>query len=166
MSLCGRVDSVDVGGSLGYVVGVLPDLEVTGMQDASSHHGIGTGTTHSARIRVGWVLGIFGVISLVLLAIVAYDFATNVYIDGEALFGWVLIGFFASVAVFMGLSAAALIRSGRSGSDIDRAFAIGVALAVLGALVVPLIPGGDAWKVAVVIGGLGFVMMVYGVIRT
>jgi len=140
------------------------------MQDASSHDGIGSGAKHSGRIWAGWVLGILTVIPVVLLVRVAYDFATNTYIDQEVAVGWIFIGFFAPVAVFMGLFAAELVRSGRSGSRIDRVFARGVAVVVLSALLVPLIPelipGDDGWKVAIVIGGVGFVMMGYGIIRT
>lgn len=139
------------------------------MQDASSHDGIGTGARHSGRIWAGWVLGILTLIPAVLLVIVAYDFATNVYIDQEAVVGWILIGFFAPVAVFMGLFAVELVRSGRSGSRIDRVFVRGVAVVVLSALLVPLIPelipGDDGWKAAITVGGVGFVMMGYGVIR-
>jgi len=149
----------------GTLLMCFPILEVTGMQDASSHHGIGTGVTHNGRTRAGWVLGILAVVPLVLLVVVAYDFATNGYVEGEALLGRVLIGFFASVAVFMGLLAAALIRSGRSGSDIDRLFTIGFGVAVVGGLLGLSAPGGVRIA-AVVATGVGAVLMGWGVVRT
>jgi len=151
--------------SLGYVVGVFPDLEVTGMRDASSHHDLGLAAPNQGRIRVGWVLAILTLVPLVLLILVAYNFATNDYIEGEALFGKVLIGFFAPLVVFLGLLTTALIRSGKSGSRIDRAFRIGIVLALLGALVA-VMGIGSAWIAGAVMGGIGMILMGVGAFKT
>lgn len=55
-----------MGGGLEYVVSVSPDLEVTGLQGASSHHNSGIEDTHSGRTRNGWMLGILAVMVVVL----------------------------------------------------------------------------------------------------
>jgi hypothetical protein len=97
--------------------------------------------------------------------ILAFDFAINDYVGDEALFMRVLIGFFASIAVFVGLLATALIRSGRSGSQIDQVFFVGVVLAVLGALVGLTFPGGAGMS-GFVVGGVGMLLMGIGAIRS
>lgn len=135
------------------------------MQDASSHHEVGSLVPNESRIRVGWLLAILALVPLVLLVLVAYDFATSTYIDGEAVFGKVLIGFFAPLVVFLGLLAAALIRSGKSGSPIDRTFRIGVVLALLGALTAAM-GVGSAWIVGVVMGSVGVILMGVGAFKT
>jgi hypothetical protein len=144
---------------------VSPDQEVPDMQDASSHHEFGFEAPNESRIRVGWVFAILALVPLVLLVIVAYDFATNEYITGEALFGRTLIGFFASIVVFIGLLATALIRSGKSGSHIDRSFGVGFVLALLGAFVGLSLPGG-AGIPAFLVGGVGVVLMGVGAFKS
>ena len=146
-------------------IGMSPDPEVTGMQDASSHHDLGLVAPNQSRIRVGWVLAILTLVPLVLLILVAYDFATNDYIEGESLVGKVLISFFAPLVVFLGLLTTALIRSGKNGSRIDRTFRIGIVLALLGALVA-VMGIGSAWIAGAVMGGIGMILMGVGALKT
>jgi hypothetical protein len=128
------------------------------------HRESGIRSGRAARLWTGWAFGIVAAAVVVLLVIVAFDFARNVYIDGEALFGRILIGFLASVAVFLGLLAAALVRSGRSGSPIGRVFTAGLFLALLGAIAGLMVPA-SATIGAVGVGTVGLLLMAHGAVR-
>jgi len=135
------------------------------MQDASSHQEVGSEVPNVSRIRVGWVFAILALVPLVLLVIVAYGFATNDYIDGEALLVQTLIGFLASIAALMGLFGAALIRSGKSGLRIDRLFRIGIVVVLVGVIVGLMLPG-SAGIPAFVVGGVGVILMGVGAFKS